>query len=59
MDATFEVAIPEVSIVEITPRPVKTDVSSPSELDDEVVSEEVLHVEEAEAVVGVIVEEGI
>ena len=59
MDTTSEVAKPVVWGDEIDPGPDETDVSSPSEPNDEVVSEEVLHIEEAEAVVGVIVEEGI
>ena len=57
MDTTSEVAKPVVWGDEIDPGPDETDVSSPSEPNDEVVSEEVLHIEEA--VVGEIVEEGI
>jgi hypothetical protein len=46
MDATSEVATPVVSNVEITVGTVKIDVSSPSEVSDEVASEEVLQIEE-------------
>jgi len=57
VDTTSEMANPVDWGVEITPGPDETDVSSPSEPNDEVVSREVLHIEVA--VVGVIVEEGI
>ena len=57
MDTTSGVANPVVSSVEIAPGPDETDVSSASEPNDEVISEEVLHIEVA--VIGVIVEEGI